>query len=179
MLYALGFERIGVVASDMYFVDPDPLPGQEGAERGVRLEVRLFRRGELKGTIYSSRPIALDRPIWRADLLESVSGPPGSLDRAHHHPRFDDWNPGGRVFTEALSAAPLDWVAGRLSDLGGLLAEAGVDESEAGPSDAADLRAAVPEIMAAVRRMHEGVVRGELARPPAGEQADAARISWL
>jgi hypothetical protein len=27
---------------DLYFIDPDPLPGQDGAERGVRLEVRLL-----------------------------------------------------------------------------------------------------------------------------------------
>ncbi|MGH3825762.1 MAG: hypothetical protein ACRDQX_01100 [Pseudonocardiaceae bacterium] len=34
MLYAFGFARIAVVMGDLYFVDPDPLPGQEGAERG-------------------------------------------------------------------------------------------------------------------------------------------------
>ncbi len=28
MLYAFGFERVGVVASDMYIVIPTPLPGQ-------------------------------------------------------------------------------------------------------------------------------------------------------
>ena len=33
MLYAFGFDRIGVVASDLYFVDPTPGPGQEGAEQ--------------------------------------------------------------------------------------------------------------------------------------------------
>jgi hypothetical protein len=43
MFYVFGFERVGVVMSDLYFVDPAPLPGQEGAERGVRLEVRLGR----------------------------------------------------------------------------------------------------------------------------------------
>jgi hypothetical protein len=42
MLYLFGFHRIGVVLSDLYFVDPNPNPGQEGAERGVRLEVRLL-----------------------------------------------------------------------------------------------------------------------------------------
>ena len=42
MLYVFGFESIGVVVSDLYFVDPDPGPGQEGAERGVRLEVRML-----------------------------------------------------------------------------------------------------------------------------------------
>ncbi|MBH1935792.1 hypothetical protein I5Q34_16190 [Streptomyces sp. AV19] len=182
MLYAFGFERIGVVASDLYFVDPDPIPGQEGAERGVRLEVRVLRPGELPGSIYASRPVVIDRPVWRADLLESAAGPSGSLDRAHHHPGFDGWEPGERVFADELSAAPLGWVAGRLADLDTLLAEAGVPASEAGPDDAADLRDAVPDIMAAVRRLLDGVAKGELARPPAGraeEDITDARVSWL
>ncbi len=42
MLYAFGFERFGVLVSDLYIIDPHPLPGQESAERGVRLEVRLL-----------------------------------------------------------------------------------------------------------------------------------------
>ena len=61
MLYAFGFERIGVVVSDLYFVDPNPDPGQEGAEHGVRLEVRLLGQGELRGSIYSARPIEVGR----------------------------------------------------------------------------------------------------------------------
>ncbi|WP_199846701.1 hypothetical protein [Streptomyces sp. CB01201] len=64
MLYAFGFEQLGVVVSDLYFVDPDPLPGQETAERGVRLELRIFEPGELTGTIYAARPISIGRPLW-------------------------------------------------------------------------------------------------------------------
>jgi hypothetical protein len=37
MLYAFGFEQVGVVVGDLYFVDPNPREGQEGAEHGVRL----------------------------------------------------------------------------------------------------------------------------------------------
>ncbi len=47
MLYAFGFDRIGVLVSDLYIVDPRPIPGQEGAEHGVRLELRVLERGEL------------------------------------------------------------------------------------------------------------------------------------
>src|SRR5207249_1828308 len=112
-----GFESIGVVVSDLYFLDPHPGAGQEGAERGVRLEVRMLERGELRGSIYSARPIVVDRPIWRGDLLESVAGPYGSFDRTHHHPAFRGWEPGRRNFVDELSAEPLEWVAKRLSDL--------------------------------------------------------------
>src|SRR5271165_1721241 len=86
MLQVFGFDRIGVVVGDIYFIDPAPAKGQEGPERGVRLEVRMLEPGELTGSIYSARPISIAEPIWRANLLESADGPPGSLNRAHHHP---------------------------------------------------------------------------------------------
>ena len=42
MLQVFGFDRIGVIVGDIYFIDPRPAKGQEGPERGVRLEVRLL-----------------------------------------------------------------------------------------------------------------------------------------
>ncbi|MFV8129436.1 hypothetical protein [Streptomyces syringium] len=180
MFYAYGFERVGVVVSDLYFVDPDPEPGQEGAERGVRLELRHVESGTLKGSMYSARPIEIDRPLWRVDLLESVAGPVGSFDRTHHHPRFQGWEPGARVFDEKLSADPLGWLAERLCDLDGVLETAGAARDEVGATDAADLRRAAPEIVDAVSRLLAGVRAGELGRPPAGDEPVAdARVSWL
>ncbi|HWC39563.1 MAG TPA: hypothetical protein VG476_13585 [Acidimicrobiales bacterium] len=178
MLYVFGFETIGVVVSDLYFVDPDPGPGQEGAERGVRLEVRMLERGDLPGSIYSAQPIAVGRPIWRGDLLESVAGAPGSHDRTHHHPRFTGWEPGHRHFVEELSVDPLGWVADRLADLDGLLAEGGVSPAEIDPRDATGLREAVPEIVESIRRLLERVRAGEVAGMPAEEVA-SARVGWL
>ena len=179
VLYAFGFERVGVVVGDLYFVDPNPGEGQEGPEHGVRLELRALGRGELKGTIYSAQPIEVGQPIWRADLLESVAGRPGSFDRTHHHPRFTGWNPGRRVYVEELSADPLGWLGTQLADLDALLASAGVPAEIAGPSDAADLRRAVPEIVDATRRLLDKVRSGELGNPPDGEApaGDASRMA--
>jgi hypothetical protein len=179
VLYVFGFERIAVVVCDLYFRDPEPDPGQEGAERGVRVEVRRLAAGDLHGSIYSAQPIAIDAPIWRGDLLESVEGEYGSFDRTHHHPRFRGWEPGRRHFVPELSAAPLDWVADRLADLPTLLDEARVDPSTAGPHDADELRRAVPEILATVRRLFERIAAGELARPPADAAAASIRAGWL
>lgn len=179
MLYAFGFERIGVLVGDLYFVDPRPAPGQEGAEHGVRLEVRMLDPGELVGSVYSARPIEVGRPVWRADLLESVDGPPGSLNRAHHHPRFDGWEPGRRVFDARLSADPVGWVGEQLSDLGALLERAGVAQDESLAVDAAGVRGCVREIMAAVRGLLDRVNAGELAAAPAGDEPSSARVSWL
>src|SRR5580700_9557276 len=113
VLYAFGFERVGVVVGDLYFVDPNPGEGQEGPEHGVRLELRVLGRGELKGTIYSAQPIEVGQPIWRAYVKE-------------------------------LSADPLGWLGAQLADLDALLDSAGVPAEVAGPSDAEDLRRAVP-----------------------------------
>lgn len=185
MLYVFGFERVGVVAGDLYFVDPAPQKGQEGAEHGVRLELRLLERGELHGSIYSAQPIAVGRPVWRADLLESVDGKPGSFDRTHHHPVFSDWDPSSRVFTRELSADPLGWLGGKLADLAGLLGEGGFPADTAGPDDAAELRAAAPEIVDATGRLLDRVRVGELGNPPrepaaVGNGAPALiRSGWL
>ena len=183
LLYAFGFSRVGVLVSDLYFIDPEPIEGQQSAERGVRLEVRMLDRGELKGSIYSAQPIGIGRPVWRADLLESVDSPPGSLDRAHHHPAFAGWEPGHRVFDEELSARPAAWVGEQLADLPALLERAGLDPDEPAAADAESLRACIPEIMAAVGRLLGKVAAGELgtapdAGPGSGPQI-SARVGWL
>jgi hypothetical protein len=179
MLYAFGFDHLAVVVSDLYFLDPTPTPGQEGAERGVRLEVRVLERGELRGSIYSAQPIGIGRPVWRADLLESVAGPFGSFDRTHHHPAFRGWEPERRHFVPELSTDPLGWVGRRLTELDTLLAEAHVEPGAVGPTDRAELQAAVPEILAAVQRLLDRIQRGELGRPPTSAPLVEARVGWL
>lgn len=183
MLYAWGFDRVGVVASDLYFVDPDPSPGEEGPEHGVRLEVRLVERPPLSGSVYSAQPIVIDRPVWRADLLETVDGEAGSHDRTHHHPRFRGWEPGRRQYDEGLTADPLDWLHSRLADLPGLLQGAELPADVVGPDDAAQLAAAAPQIVGVVRDLLDRVRSGELGRAPVTEPDEplpaGARVSWL
>jgi hypothetical protein len=186
MLYAWGFERIGVVASDLYFVDPDPAPGQEGAERGVRVEVRLLDKAPLSGSIYAAQPIVIDRPVWRADLFESVAGVPGSHDRTHHHPRFRGWEPGVRQYDSSLSNDPIGWLTGQLADLPGLLAGAEMDPGDVGPDDARQLAAAAPGIarevgllLARVRSGELGRPVGDTAGPAAGPGPVGVRAGWL
>jgi hypothetical protein len=178
MLQVFGFDRVGVVVGDIYFVDPNPRPGQEGAERGVRLEVRMLQPGDLNGSIYSARPIEVAEPVWRADLLETADGPPGSLNRAHHHPGMKGWEPGRRVFDPAMTADPVRWVGTQLADLEGLLSGASVEMDESLAADAESLRSMVPEVQRAVSAMLDKVKAGQLARAPDGEVA-SARVSWL
>ncbi len=178
MFVAFGFETLGVVIGDMYFVDPDPLAGQETPERGVRLELRVIERADPQGSIYAGVPIAFNRPVWRVDLFGSTESPPGTLDRAHHHPRFNGWEPSHRHFVPELSADPVSWLTEQLADLAAVLARAGVDDDQVTEADKAGLAAASPEIVATVKRMLEGVRTGVLAPAPA-EPVAAARTGWL
>jgi hypothetical protein len=179
MLQAFVFERVGIVVGDLYFLDPDPHPGQEGAEHGVRLELRIFDRGDLKGTIYSAMPIEVGRPIWRVDLLEAVDGKPGSFNRTHHHPKFNGWDPTSRQFLRELSADPLGWLAAQLADLPAILERAGVPPEVAAPSDAASLRDIAPAIVGVTSMMLDKVRAGELGLPPADDAVDSIRNGWL
>lgn len=179
MLQAFAFERVGVVVGDLYFVDPNPHQGQEGPEHGVRVELRMFDRGELRGTIYSATPIEVGLPIWRVDLLESVDGKPGSFDRTHHHPKFTGWNPGSRVFLRDLSADPLGWLAGQLADLPAVLERAGMPADVADPADAGSLRDIAPAIVGVAGMMLDKVRNGELGAAPAGDATDNIRSGWL
>ena len=57
-------------------------------------------------------------------------------------------------------------------------ARAGVDADEVSQADLTGLAAAAPEIVAAVKRMLDGVRDGDLAPAPA-EPVAAARTGWL
>jgi len=179
MLQVFGFDRIGVVVGDIYFIDPAPAKGQEGPEHGVRLEVRMLEPGELTGSIYSARPISIAEPIWRADLLESADGPPGSLNRAHHHPNMRNWEPGKRVFDRDLSSDAVAFVGTMLTDLERLLTRAGIEVDAALAADADSLRAAVPEVQRAVTSMLDQVKAGQLGTAPDESDLTGARVSWL
>lgn len=187
MLYAFGFERVGVLVSDLYIVLENPQPGHEGAEHGVRLEVRLLERGELRGSPYSARPIEAGLPVWRADLLEAVDGPPGSFNRSHHHPVFTGWEPGRRVFDDDLKADPVQFVADQLCDLPGLLERSGLGDDKEAAADAQSLRGCVPEIIETVKRLLARVRSGDLvaagatesAAVSAGQPLAPVRLSWL
>jgi hypothetical protein len=116
--------------------------------------------------------------VWRVDLFGSTESPPGTLDRAHHHPRFNGWEPGRRNFVPELSADPLSWLADELANPEAVLARAGVDADKVSEADKTGLAAAAPEIVAAVKRLLDGVRDGELAPAPA-EPVAAARTGWL
>ena len=84
----------------------------------------------------------------------------------------------GVNFVPELSADPLSWLADQLADPDAVLARAGIDTDEVTEADRKGLAAAAPEIVAAVKRMLDGVRDGTLAPAPA-EPVAAARTGWL
>jgi hypothetical protein len=179
VLQIFGFDQVAVVLGDLYFVDPNPAPGQESAERGVRVEVRFIESPQHDGSIYAARPIVVGEPVWRLDLLESVDGKPGSFDRTHHHPLLRGYEPGSRRFERELSSDPLGYLAGRLRDLPGLLEQAELPATRASDEDLRQLRGSVESIVAATGAMLELVRRGELAQAVEPDESGLARTGWL
>jgi hypothetical protein len=160
MLQAFCFGTLAVTLEDLYFVDPDPLPGQEDPERGVRVELRLMEASPWRGSIYAAQRTVVDTALWRADFFESITGGPGSKDRMHHHPTMVENEPCPRVFDTALTDDPFSWLETRLADL----PEACLSpEHKAG---VAELLANSAQIVAAANDMLERVRANELALTP-------------
>lgn len=168
MLYVFGFDSVAVAVCDLYFFDPE---ADHGAERGVRLELRLLERATDPDDIFAAVPVTVGRPLWRVDLLESVDHP-GTLDRAHQHSVFDGWNPGEREFTAEMTDNPVRWLGGRLEDLSA--AVPGVT-----PEEADRVRDSVAEIGAAVVRLLNEVRAGRLGQRAQPATGEAARVGWL
>jgi hypothetical protein len=139
----------------------------------------MLQPGDLAGSIYSARPITIAEPVWRVDLLESADGPPGSLNRVHHHPLMRDWEPNRRFFDRDLSGDPVGWVGTMLADLEGLLGNAGIEVDAELAADAERLRASVPEVQRAVAGLLDRVKAGELGTAPDSDDLTSARVSWL
>jgi hypothetical protein len=187
MLYAFGFNRLAVLVGDLYFQHPDPpvthtaaksVSPKHGPEHGVRIELRRIEACQLQGSVYSARPITLNEPVWRVDLLESVQGEVGSFDRVHHHPQFDGWDEGVRDFEESLTNEPLRWLEEQLTDLQRVLARAQCDPDAASQEDIDGIRVAAPEIVASVVRLLNKVRDGRGPRPPKDTKG-LIRAGWL
>jgi hypothetical protein len=108
-------------------------------EHGVRLELRLREPQPLRGSESAAQRIAVDRPVWRADLFDRLDRPPGTFSAAHFHPRFDGDEPSDRVFRPELTADPWAWATAQLSDLDAVAAAAGLPPDAFG-DDAPDVR---------------------------------------
>jgi hypothetical protein len=144
MQQAFVFENVAVL------VFPWHEPG-DPPERGTRVEVRLLEPQSHRGSRFAAQRVVIDEPVFRADLFDQVTAPPGNLKSAHFHPNFDGVEPSDRFWRDEIKLDPTGWLATELSDLGMLLERGGVDTSGVDwvEGDAAAVRAAIPAIVAA------------------------------
>src|SRR5215472_4941471 len=57
-------------------------------EHGARIELRELAPRRHRGSESAAQVITLDRPLWRADLFDSVDSEAAAFSAAHYHPRF-------------------------------------------------------------------------------------------
>jgi hypothetical protein len=145
VLQAFVFDHVAVLV----FPWNEPI---DPPERGARVEVRLRPDEPHRGSYAAAQRVVVDDPVFRADLFDQLTAPPGNLRSAHFHPHFDGVEPCDRVWPAELRQDPTGWLATELADLAGLLARADVDAATAAwvDDDAAELRDAIPTIVAAV-----------------------------
>jgi len=145
MLQAFVFEHVAVLVGP--WEEPIDPP-----ERGTRVEVRMLVDEPRRGSYAAAQRVVIDQPVFRADLFDVMTAPPGNLESAHFHPNFEGVEPSDRVWPAAIKQDPTGWLAAELSDLGQLLRRAGSDAADAAwvESDAAALRDVIPAIVASV-----------------------------
>ena len=66
-------------------------------------------------TELSLQRFVIDHPVFRADLFDQTTYPPGNLRSAHFHPNFEGVEPCDRVWPEEIKQDPTGWLAGELS----------------------------------------------------------------
>lgn len=143
MQQIFAFNELAVVVRHWFEIGP------EDDEHGARVELRRLVRHPHRGSESAAQVLELDEIVWRADLFDGLEDEPGSWSRAHHHVNFDGIEPLDRTWDDELSADPLGWTRRQLEDLPALLARRGVELADV-EAEAADVRRALPAIMAAV-----------------------------
>ena len=152
MLQAFVFESVAVIV----FPWSEPV---DPPERGTRVEVRLLGVEPHRGSYAAAQRFVIDHPVFRADLFDQTTAPPGNLASAHFHSHFDGVEPTDRIWLDEIKQDPTGWLARELADLAHVLARADVVGVDAGAieRDAAALRQAIPVIVTAVEATWDSV----------------------
>ena len=112
--HILALSRIAVIVRHWFEIDLD----NSSMEHGVRVELRELADHPLRGSESAAQLIALDHPLWRADLFDRLTDAPGSFGVAHYHPSFLGNEPCPRVWDPQLTADPWRWLEDQFTQLG-------------------------------------------------------------
>ena len=121
-------------------------------EHGARVEIRELPRPPRRGSESASQLTTVDRPLWRADLFDRLTDPPGSFSAAHYHPRFTGNEPSARCWDAALTADPWAWLGDQIASLGTAAGGAGGSGWPLAPEDAAELPGLASTVVATAQQ---------------------------
>jgi hypothetical protein len=124
----------------------------EGAsmEHGARIELRELAAHPHRGSESAAQLVAVDRPLWRADVFDRLTDAPGSFGAAHYHPEFAGDEPCRRVWDPNLTADPWSWLGEQFAQLG---AAGGTAPWSVDPADGAVLGELSDEIVSLARQL--------------------------
>jgi hypothetical protein len=121
-------------------------------EHGARVEIRELPPQPHRGTESASQLTVVDRPLWRADLFDRMTDPPGSFAAAHYHPQFTGNEPSARCWDAALTADPWTWLGDQIASLGTAAGGVGGSAWPLDPGDAAELPGLASTVVATAQQ---------------------------
>jgi hypothetical protein len=104
--HILTLSGVAVVVRHWFEIDLD----DASMEHGARIELRELAAHPRRGSESAAQLIAVDRPLWRADLFDRLTDEPGTFGVAHYHPEFSGNEPCPRVWDPELTAGPWRWL---------------------------------------------------------------------
>jgi hypothetical protein len=144
--HILAMSGAAIIVRHWFEIDLD----DASMEHGARIELRELVPQPRRGSESAAQLITADRPLWRADLFDRLTDPPGSFGVAHFHPRFDGVEPCPRVWDPQLPASPWDWLRAQIQLLG---TADGRPAWPLEPEDAAELSGLADQVVELARRV--------------------------
>jgi hypothetical protein len=144
--HILTLSRTAVIVRHWFEIDLD----DASMEHGVRIELRELAAHPRRGSESAAQLVAVDRPLWRADLFDRLTDAPGTFGVAHYHPQFLGYEPCPRVWDAKLTADPWSWLGDQFAQLG---AAGGTEPWPVNPADGPELSRFSAEIVSLARQL--------------------------
>lgn len=146
MQHILTLAGVAVVVRHWFEIDLE----DASMEHGARVELRELAAHPRRGSESAAQLIALDRPLWRADLFDRLTDEPGTFGVAHYHPEFSGHEPCPRVWDPELTARPWRWIHDQFARLGAARPDG---PWELDPADAAELSGLAGAVVGLARQV--------------------------
>ena len=146
MQHILTLAGVAVVVRHWFEIDLE----DASMEHGARVELRELAAHPRRGSESAAQLIALDRPLWRADLFDRLTDEPGTFGVAHYHPEFSGHEPCPRVWDPELTARPWRWLHDQFARLGAARPDG---PWELDPADAAELSGLAGAVVGLARQV--------------------------